>query len=311
MDIFNLPNFNELNKIFLPNSSSWQVWNKPQSAKFVYFYMVGGGGSGGGGRSGGNNSGGGGGGGGSSAISIGLYPAFVFPDILYIQPGSGGNSVGAGITGNSGGISYVSIEPNTVGTNIIMQSGETVASGGAPGTNSGGGGGLGGSPSQVWQYSNNPLTATGMITSFTGQTGANGGSNLPAAGSSITPVNPISGGAGGGGVSAAGTQTNGGGIIGSGFIPTILGGTTTSTATLLGAAGYTHVNPTSESFIDGPLFFTGGSGGASSGSVTIVPGGAGGRGSFGSGGGGGGASYGSTGGSGGRGGDGLVLIVAW
>lgn len=311
MDIFNVPNFNESNKIFLPNATSWQTWNKPAGVKFIYFYIVGGGGSGGGGRTGGNNSGGGGAGGGSSAIAVGLYPAIVLPDILYLQVGTGGLSVGAGISGSSGGISYVAVEPNTTGTNIIMQSGAVGAGGGGAGTNSGTGAGAAGSAGTIWQYINNPLTSIGMISALAGQAGAAGGQNTPSVGGSITPSMPISGGAGGGGVSAGGTQTAGGNITGSGFLSTLSGGTTASTATLPGMPGYSLTNPVGESFIDGPLFFTGGSGGASAGNAIITTGGLGGNGSYGSGGGGGGASYASTGGSSGKGGDGLVLIVAW
>jgi hypothetical protein len=311
MDIFNVPNFNESNKIFLSTSSAWQVWNKPSSAKFVYFYMIGSGAGGGGGRTCGNNSGGGGGGGASAAIAVGLYPAFALPDILYVQVPVGGASATAGQTGSSGGLSYISVEPNTTTTNIVMQSGAAGAGGGAGGTNSGTGAGSGGTAGTIWTYSSNPFQAVGMISVIPGQAGATGGGNTPSSGSTITPIGIVSGGTGGGGVSAAGTQTTGGIIIGSGFLPSISGGSTSSTATLPGLNGYCLTSPTTESFIDGPLFFTGGTGGASSGITTITAGGLGGNGSYGSGGGGGGASYGSTGGVSGKGGDGLVLIVTW
>jgi hypothetical protein len=311
MDIFNLPNFNEANKFFFLNSTAWQTWTKPSGAKFVYFYVIGGGGSGGGGRTGGINSGGGGGGGGSSALSTGLYPAFVLPDILYIRIGAGGASVGAGTAGNAGDLSYVSTQPNTNSANIVMRSGDAAAGGGGAGTNSAGGGGAGGIAGTNWSYTNNPLTNIGMITSIAGQTGANGGTNVPAAGGTVTPTLPVTGGAGGGGVSAGGTSSAGGNITGSGFLPTISGGAVTTAATLPGMAGYSETLPTSESFITGPLVFTGGSGGAAASNALGVVGGVGGPGLYGSGGGGGGASYASTGGASGRGGDGLVLVVTW
>lgn len=306
MDIFNIPNFNESNKIFFPNGTSWQIWNKPSGIKFVYFYLVGGGGSGGGGRTGALNSGGGGGGGGSGGYTVCMFPAFILPDILYVQAGAGGLGVAAGTIGNSGALSYVSVEPNTTAINILIQSGTAAAGGGGAGTNSGNGAGAGGLGSTAWTTSQN-LTILSISSSTAGQAGALGGTNIPAAGSSITLAKIFSGGAGGGGCSNSGVISNGGSINGVGFIQTIGGGTST---TKDGSTGYAQFNPTSESFSDEPLFFTGGSGGASTGSTPASIGGAGGNGAFGSGGGGGGASYGSTGGRGGKGGDGFILIVS-
>jgi hypothetical protein len=310
MDVFNVPNFNESNRVFFPKgSTTWHVWNKPSGIKFVYFLVVGGGGSGGGGRSAGNNSGGGGGGGGSGGFATILCPAFILPDILYIQPGIGGARADGGTSGNTGNLSYVSFEPNTTASaSILIQSGTSPAGGGGVGTNTGTGAGTVGAGSTVWS-GNQYLTVLCTGSTTAGAAGALGGTNLPGPGGSIILSKILSGGAGGGGVSAGGTQSEGGAIVGSGFVPTITSGTTSSIASYAGRPGYAQFNLTSESFMDGPLIFTGGSGGASSGNLTIAAGGAGGNGAFGCGGGGGGASYGSTGGAGGKGGDGFILIT--
>lgn len=310
INIFDLPNSGIYNQVLFGNGTVWQTWQKPSGIKFVYFYVIGAGGAGGGGRTGSINSGGGGGGGGSSAISTGLYPAFMLPDILYVQVGLGSPGATAGSGAASGALSYVSIEPNTTAVNIVMQSGNAAAGGGGGGTNTGGGGGTGGTAGSVWGYTSFPLAKVGIITSVAGQTGGTGGTSVPAAGPNITPALPVTGGTGGGGVSVGGAVTNGGDITGAGFLPTIAGGVGGINPGA-GANGFVSSMPTSQSFLSQPMFFTGGTGGGSGGSGAARNGGAGGNGSFGSGGGGGGASYNLTGGTGGRGGDGLVLITCW
>ena len=310
IDVFNLADSGLYNMMFFPTSTSWQTWQKPSGIKFIYFYVIGSGGAGGGGRTGGFNSGGGGGGGGSSAISIGVYPAFMLPDILYVQVGKGPNGAAAGSGAASGALSYVSIEPNTTAINIIMASGGTAAGGGGGGTNTGGGGGSVGSAGTVWSYTVNPLAKVGMITTIAGQAGSLGGTNLPAAGGNITPIIPVTGGTGGGGVTTGGTPSNGGNIVGSGFLSTLSGGTGGNPPGA-GTSGYCPIAPSPQSYSNQIMFFTGGTGGGASTNAASVTGGTGGNASFGSGGGGGGASYSGTGGTGGRGGDGLVLITCW
>ena len=315
MDILNLPNKSLYHKVFYgtTTTSSWQVWTKPSNITMVYMYVIGAGGAGGGGRTGGNNSGGGGGGGGSSAISVALYPAFLLPDTLYISVGIGSNGAAAGGGAASGVLSYVSAQPSTTAIYIYAQSGNAAAGGGGGGTNSGSGSGASGTAGTVWTFTNYPLTALGMVTSIAGQSGGAGGTNVPSDGTSITPTLPITGGAGGGGVSISGANTRAGGdITGSGFLPSILGGNADGATVALigGKSGFMGIKPTTESYLNLPMLYTGGSGGGSKG-VTAAVGGRGGDGSYGSGGGGGGASYASTGGSGGRGGDGLVLITCF
>ena len=306
IDVFNVPNLGVYNKFFFANSGSWETWNKPSGVKFVYFYVIGSGGAGGGGRTGVINTGGGGGGGGSSSISVGVFPAFLIPDTLYIQVGAGQNGAVANTGASSGVLSYVSIQPNTTTLNILMQSGNVSAGGGGGGTSSLSG--ASGSLGTAWTFTNFPLAQCGIVSSINGQAGGTGGTTS-SAGVSVTPILPITGGAGGGGESSSASSFVGGNIIGSGIFPTISGGTNNSATLSNGIAGYQATMPTTESFLSQPLFFTGGSGGGASNSV--INGGTGGNGSFGSGGGGGGASYSGTGGSGGRGGDGFIMITCW
>lgn len=307
IDTFNIPDSGTSNKVFFTNGTLWQVWQKPNNAKFVYFYVIGAGGAGGGGRTGGINTGGGGGGGASSSISIGLFPAFLLPDTLYVQVGSGSAGAPANTGAASGALSYVSVLPSTAAINVVMQSGDTAAGGGGGGTTSLAG--TAGTAGTAWTYANSPIALTGLVTSLPGQNGAAGGGTA-SAGVSITPTLPVSGGAGGGGESSTASSFAGGNINGSGFLPTISGGTANSTALSPGNPGFITTNLTTDSFLSQPMFFTGGSGGGGANGGAVNPGN-GGNGSFGSGGGGGGASYATTGGTGGRGGDGFVLITCW
>lgn len=314
MDFLNLPDKSLYHKVFYATSSSnWQIWTKPSNINFVYIYLIGAGGSGGGGRTGAINSGGGGGGGGSSSITVALYPAFLLPDTLFVNVGIGSDGPAAGTGGASGALSYVSIKSDTNPMHVIAQSGNSPAGGGAGGTNTGTGAGAGGTAGAAWTFTNYPLADMGMITSIIGQTGGAGGANTPANAPNVTPTLPVTGGSGGGSSNLGGTTLGlPGNIVGSGFLPTISGGTSNVADNIArgGKAGFMGIKPTTESYMSIPMMYTGGSGGGAGGN-TGYSGGTGGNGSYGSGGGGGGASYSSTGGRGGRGGDGLVLISCW
>jgi hypothetical protein len=309
MDFFNLPNLASQNNFFFANGSAWQVWNKPLNCKFVYIFAIGGGGGGGGGRTSALNTATGGGGGGSSAITIGLYPANMLPDRLYIQVGLGGaGGIGSGI-GNAGTLSYITLALNTANLNIIIQSGSAGASGGgAGGTSVAGQGGVGGT---AWTNSSFVFGNLGLVNSEIGQTGANGGTQS-ANGVSLTPSKICTGGAGGGGVSSGTTGAShlGGNITGSGFLSTITGGINDANDNSVnGNDGYQSLNSLLTSYHT-PMFFTGGAGGGSC-NTSGRAGGKGGLGSYGSGGGGGGGAYSGIGGAGGNGGDGLILITCW
>jgi len=311
LDLFNLPNLEVYNQLFFANgSSAWQVWNKPKNSKFVNILAIGGGGGGGGGRTSALNTATGGGGGGGSAITICLYPSSMLPDRIYIQVGLGGVGGGASANGNAGAITYLSSEPNTTALNILLQNGSAGANGGGAGGSSVAG--VGGTGGTAWTNSSFVFGNLGLLTSDAGQNGATGG-NQTQNGVSVTPTRICTGGAGGGGVSSstAGSSHLGGNITGSGFLPTITGGTNdTNNGSQNGNSGFKSLNDLFTTPFKTPMFFTGGAGGGSMNTIGRV-GGFGGKGSFGSGGGGGGGSYNGAGGTGGNGGDGLVLITCW
>ena len=310
MDLFDLPNLNVYNKLFYANGSAWQVWNKPNNSKFVYIFAIGGGGGGGGGRTSAITNATGGGGGGGSAITNCLYPSSMLPDTIYIQVGLGGVGGNASLSGNAGGISYLSAQPNTTALNILLQNGSAGANGGVGGgTSVQGAGGTGG---PIFANNSFVFGNLGLLTSDTGQTGASGGVQT-ADGGSLTPSLICTGGAGGGGVngSALANSHLGGNITGSGFLSTIIGGTNdASNGSQNGSSGFKSLNDLFTTPFETPMFFTGGAGGGSA-NTSARSGGGGGKGSFGSGGGGGGGSYNGTGGAGGNGGDGLILITCW
>lgn len=304
-DYFNIPTLDNRNQIFYANGSIWQIWNKPKNSKFVNFFVIGGGGGGGGGRTSALNSATGGGGGGSSSITTALYPANIIPDTLYIKVGLGGaGSTSAGTSGSNGDLSYISMIPDSsTNINIFMQSGSASATaGGGGGSSVVGSAGVGGT---AWAYGTFVFGNLGLITTIAGQNGASGGS-IAGSVANVTPILPISGGAGGGGVSSGGTTYNAGSILGSGFLPTISGGG--NGVFVSGENGFTSINNIMTNFKI-PMFFTGGAGGSSN---NGGGGGNGGNASYGSGGGGGGGTYsGGTGGLGGKGGDGLVIVTCW
>ena len=317
IDFFNLTDNSLNNQVFYANgTTSWQIWQKPNNAKFINILAIGGGGGGGAGGS--NNAGaGGGGGGGSSAISRLFINSCVLPDRLYVQVGNGGRG---GIqspvsAATSGGISYVSVQPNTSSLSVVVASGNAGAGFGGQGQNgaSPGTAGVAGAADSGSMLSQLGFYQT--ISGIIGQAGGPGSSILSSITLGVSPyILPITPGMGGSGLSAGGTPDSTGNIIGGGFIPTISGGTSNPTGGTQGSNGYYGLTPNSNSSSRSPFFSTGGAGGGAGGYSLIVGfGGTGGAGGYGCGGGGGGASYttSTNGGRGGRGGDGLVIITCW
>lgn len=299
MDVFNVPNTNIYNWVFLPSggSNAWLIWEKPKNCKFVNIITIGGGGGGAGGASGGTGTTRiGGGGGGSSGVTKVFIHADVLPDILYVQAGPGGAGGAAGANGTAGSLSYVSIEANTTVTNVVCRSGNAGASFGTTA-------GAGGAASTIVTQANMWISYLGFFQAVVGQIGSAGGSGL--AGTSTTIAGVTSGGAGGGGATSV-SDFAGGNITGLGSVPTISGAAAGSTSP--GDPGFQPVIPNFNSSLSNTLFFTGGAGGAGSSAGTGT---AGGPGAFGSGGGGGGAGITGLSGAGGRGGDGIVIITTW
>ena len=291
LDIFDLPNNNNNRIFFNTGTTGWESWLKPRNAKFVMIYALGGGGGGGGGNTYG------GGGGASSAITKGIFSAELIPDLLFVQVGAGGvGGVGSG-AGTGGSASYVSIQPNTTASNVLLYS-----NGGGVGTsnvtNSGGG-----TAGAAMTLANALLNYIGTVQSIAGQAGANS-ANGSAAGASITVSYPVTGG-GGGANSSSTTGYAGGSITGVGIIPTINGGTIGGVD---GCPGIIIEMPSLNGSISRPPFFTGGGGGAAPTTSGVTNAG---NGSFGSGGGGGAGRNGANSGTGGNGGDGIVIITSF
>ena len=304
IDTFHLSNGDLNNQVFYTNgSSNWQIWQKPSSAKMVSILIIGGGGGGGSGQgSTAGTSRRGGAGGGSSAVTFGVFSAAQLPDTLFVQVGPGGIP-GSGTTGSSGGngsLSYVSVEANTTAINIVLQSGAAAAGGGGSGAS----GGAAGSAGTAWGGS--VLNELGLATAYAGQAG--GAGQTTTAPTNLNIVGITSGGGAGGGTNL-GAIIAGANINGSGFCPTISGGTGNVSANgNPGSSGFISLNSSINIPTIYPLFFTGGAGGGSSNNNT---GGNGGAGGYGSGGGGGGAGVTSNAGPGGRGGDGIVIITCY
>lgn len=276
----------------------WQTWQKPRGCKFVWMMVIGGGGGGGGGQSGTGVGRTGGGGGASSGIAKGMFMANTLPDTLFIQVGIGG--VGGIPNGNGvgGSLSYVSIEPNTTATNVLLIHNSTAS---GAGQSNGTLGGIG-SGANLAQQILNYIGVNQFIPN--GLNGTSGGANTGGGGTSISQTNILTGGAGGGGSSSANVNGNGGNITMGGSFTTLLGGVGGGTNN--GQPGFSTIQPNSILTNKLGFVFTGGSGGGGNG---LGVGGNGGNGSFGCGGGGGGAGV--TGGSGGKGGDGLVILISY
>jgi hypothetical protein len=313
------------NQVFFGNidSANWQTWEKPKNCKYVYILAIGAGSGGGAGRRSTSNNAGGGGGGASGAITKGFFQADVLPDVLYVQVGNGGyGGTGASIAANGGAggpgeITYVSVGPNTSAAFIVMQSGNTAATGGAGGLVASVSGGV---AETVWGLTG-AFGNIGQMSSYAGQNGGIGVINT-SNGGSISLVSIVSGGAGGGGTSSGSAVSSGGNITGAGIVPTILGlpGVSVPASIYIGPdgrAGYQTRMPGNSYTNRDPLIFTGGAGAGgivmNSGTGYGSPGG---NASIGSGGGGGGGANFSNAtflkaGDGGRGGDGLVIITCF
>jgi hypothetical protein len=267
---FDIPNKDGL---WVFNSySSWQTWVKPTQYNNFIIYVCGGGGGGAVGQTGVSGSSRyGGGGGASGGLLIVNSPSFLLPEILYMYIGNGG------LSGVSGGTTYLCYFPNTNAANII-----TSANGGGSGLLSAGGAGITPTISQSIFSISTTISSAGT----TGGTGAVG---------SVYALTPscIYSGTGGGGVDVSNVGYEGGYVLASNVHPQLNGGAVASN----GNTGY---------LIKKPFTALGGTGGGGNPSGT---GGVGGNGVWGSGGGGGGGGI--TGGAGGKGGDGFIIIIGY
>jgi hypothetical protein len=302
---FNINDGSVNKKVFYASGvNSYQTWQKPLNARFVHFFVLGSGSGGGGGASGGSGTARrGGGSGASGGHVIAAFPASQIPDTLFINVATGGNGGVGGASptaGGNGGLTYVMIYPDTgdTATNVLFQSGNAAATGGAAGSTTG----AAGVASTVWTGTGSLFWINALNISYAGWPGVLGQTTPVPTNTTISGI--TTGGGVGAGMNGA-TPQNGGSIIGNGNVPTISGGTTVSQN---GSGGYMATIPNTNGSTFQQMLFTGGAGGASS---NLGSGGIGGDGAFGCGGGGGGAGITSSGGNGGRGGDGLVIITTW
>lgn len=305
-----------------------QPFIKPPGINFVHILAVGGGGGGGAGGSWISSTlRYGGGGGGGSSVTVGLFPANLLPDTLYVRVGQGGiggttgqvATPGTGDSGAPGGATAVylvnqgSLLISTGGILLIAYGGD-----GGPGGRITAPGGLMASAIVAATAEAMPAIGIGTFKATAGTEGAEAGSNTPAGSTSpLTPnssvfgsndVSFVSGGAGGGRISSGNVVGSGGscGANISGILntPVISGGSSTN-------------NGEDGVLLFKPYFISLGGGGGGSGSSTVGTAGNGGIGGIGSGGGGGGAGVKTATGSawnagfGGNGGDGIVIITCW
>src|SRR6516164_609267 len=119
MDLFHTPQGSTAvaQQWFYARGGDWQPYELPRGCSQVFMFGVGaGGGAGGGFTAGTGTARGGGGGGASGAVMRALYWRFSLPDLLYIQPGMGVGTGGAGATstnGLNGPATYVAAQPNS------------------------------------------------------------------------------------------------------------------------------------------------------------------------------------------------------
>jgi hypothetical protein len=269
------------------NGGTWSTWIKPRGAKLVNILCVGSGAGGGGGlQSTGTRAGGGSGGSGATArLTI---DAKLLPDILYVLPGVGGSGGLGGApstAGSAGQNSFVTLIPSTGSvSNVVLRSGNGVATGGGPGLTTGGFAGVG---STIGIIGNNIFANLGT---FTFQAGVVANSASTTNAGTTTPANFVTNSGGGGGTGT------GGAVTAVGVFP----GITAAAVNTNGANGPIYYKPI--------LMLYGGRGG---GGAATGNGGNGGNGAPGAGGGGGGASVniGVNAGNGGKGGDGFIIIT--
>lgn len=305
IDYSNISQITNHQTFFGLGSTVWQTWVKPKNTKFVFITAIGGGGGGGGSTNSTSVSIAGGGGGGCSSISKIFVPSFLLPDTLYINVGMGGAG-GVNAAGSSGGISTISIEPNTTSSNVIIKSGISGAGGGLRGTATVGSG-TAGTGGTAFVVSEGFLSSLGTWSSFNGISGANGGAPGFNAGGTVLALNTfiLTGGGGGGGRSTINGGA-GGSILANGVLGRAAGGTPANE----GTSGLITIIPTllTYSSTEFPFAATGGAGGG--GADNVNTGGNGGNGQIGCGGGGAGGG-GEGAGNGGRGGNGIVFITTF
>jgi hypothetical protein len=272
------------------NGGTWQTWIKPRGAKMVNIICQGSGAGGGGGFQSASTPRGGGGGGASGATARLTIDAKLLPDILYILPGIGGAGGLGGTTatiGSPGQNSFVTLIPSTGSvSNVVIRSGQAVATGGLPGTTAAGGTGTAENISAV------ASSIFANLGTFTFQAGVTANSAGTANAANTAPTNFITNSGGGGGTGT------GGAVTATGVFPAITGAPVNTN----GQDGIILYKPI--------LMLYGGRGGGGS-SAAGTNGGSGGNGAPGAGGGGGGASSntGVNAGNGGSGGDGFVIIT--
>jgi len=291
LDLSHIPNSQQDVKIFYGDGTSWQTWQKPRKCQWVWIMAIGGGAGGAGGTTAGTgvvySTGGG-----AGAVTRALFNASHLPDTLYVQVGTGGIGGAANQVGGNATKCSVSIIPVvSPGTNLILNSGATAATGGnLSATNA-----LGESVPNagvVFLTLANYLSVAGS----------------PAVGTAVAQapdVTPLSsqvtcpGGGGGGYNSGTVSILNGAPILATSISSLISGGVGNLSGNgSNGGDGYTSWKP---------FFSLGGAGGGGS---LIGNGGNGGNGGIGSGGGAGGSGA-ILAGSGGNGGDGIVMIIAF
>lgn len=327
LDVFHIPDTQGYDVQYYEGLSSttvrtWHTWRKPRGVKMVYIIAVGGGSSGGCGTNTAATSGGGAGGG-SGAQSILMIPAMFVPDVLFVQPGQGGQqpaTLVSGAAGVAGTPTYVCITPdstlNVINTLVVANNGQ--ATGAATTT----AGGTAGTAAVVGSLATMPLAGRGVYNFLVGQAGSAGGANTPAAGGNVTfPVTGlhVTGGTGGGGSAAtgaaAGNMVVGTAPLGGDFWPQSTG--TASTTLILGGIAAVTSTPAGEGkgglILKNNIMRVGGVGGG--GATTTAGGvaGGGGNGAPGCGGGGAGGSNttNATLARPGNGGPGFVYILSW